>query len=133
MDRSAARAIVDREIEPLMRRLGIPHWHVSVVYDLRADNTSATTQALCHTLVDYNRARIEIDPDAIDDEADLLRVLRHELMHVLLSPFDLVANTLRDALDDRSRAVLQTIQAYAQEQAVINLERMYRGLTKEPN
>ncbi len=32
MDCSAVKAVVDREIEPLMRRLGCGHWKVKVAY-----------------------------------------------------------------------------------------------------
>jgi hypothetical protein len=130
MDRSAVEAIVRREIEPLKRQLGISHWKVSAHYDLRADD--CCTRAQCTTLVDYERVRIDFDPDGMDDEAEVIETLLHELLHVVLSPFDIVVNALRDVLDERTRTILQSIHTHAVEKAVINLERMYLGLTSPP-
>lgn len=128
MDRSKVKAIVEREIGPLMGRLGIPHWKVTVSYGLRGESDDATINAQCTRLVDYNRALIEFDPDALDDEAEVLRVLRHELFHILLSPFDVYTGAVRRLDLGSAEAVLDQVQTHATEQAVINLERMYSEL-----
>lgn len=134
MDRSAVKAIVEREIEGLQLRLGIPHWRIVVDYDLRRSNEGYTTQGECGWRVDYNKASISLDPDAFDDERETLEVLRHELFHLLLSPFTVFLNTIKPLLrNDRSRSdMAENVWTYASEQAVINLERMYRGLTAPP-
>lgn len=45
MDRSEVRAIVEREIGPLMTRLGISHWEVVVSYELDAEYDGAQAEA----------------------------------------------------------------------------------------
>jgi hypothetical protein len=132
MDRSEAKAIVDREIESLQERLGIPHWSIVIDYDLRKSSEGYVTRGICEWRVDYNKASISLDPDCLDDEAELLSVLRHELFHVLLSPFTVFLNTIKPLLrDDGQKAdMAENVWTYASEQAVINLERMFRGLTK---
>jgi hypothetical protein len=40
MDRSEVKAIVEAEIDPLMDRLGIPHWRITVCFGpIDADRT----------------------------------------------------------------------------------------------
>lgn len=131
MDRSAVKAIVDREIGPLMGRLGIHHWKVAVVYGPIGDDAGGTVTGQCTRLYDYNSATVALDPGAMEDEDHARRVLRHELFHVVLSPFDLYAGAvdgagLGEPLDD----VLDRVWRHSCEKAVINLERMYDGLTE---
>lgn len=134
MDRSEVKAIVDREIEPMMERLGIPHWRIVVNYDLRPreDNDYSPGIGDCTRRIDYTQASIGLDPDGLDDEDHVLEVLRHELFHVLLSPFDLFERAAANATrsDDTATAILARIWTFVTEQGVINLERMYEGLTK---
>jgi hypothetical protein len=135
MDRSAVKAIVDREIEPLMDRLGIGHWKIRVNYRPEAtDEVGRLRHGECTRLVDYNSAGIVLNPEAFDDEADVLASLRHELFHVVLSPFDLFMQAARAALgDDRSAlATLERVWDHAVEKAVINLGRIWYGLVEKP-
>lgn len=130
MDRSAVKRIVEREIGPLQRRLGLDHWKIAVSYDLREGGDGCRSEATCSILVDYDRARIDLDPDCLDDEAAVLRVLRHELFHLVLAPFNVVVNALRPSLEKAPdlMAAMESIRAHADERAAINLERMWQGL-----
>jgi hypothetical protein len=131
MDRSAVKAIVEREIGPLMARLGIPHWHLVVSYDLREDDGTCRINGRCTRVIDYNRAHIELAPGEFDDEAHVLKTLRHELFHVVASPFDLYMQAADQLTKEGSpeEAILRRVFDHAVEKATINLERMYRGLT----
>lgn len=136
MDRSAVREIVQAHAEALMERLGLPHWTVEFLYDLRLSTADRRVKGRCTRLIDYNRAVVELDPDEFDDgdEKEVLRIVRHELFHVVLSPFDLfrqVAEGTWDRDPDK-QAMMDRVWSHAAEQAVINLERMYRGLTTKP-
>jgi hypothetical protein len=127
MDRSAVEAIVRREIEPLKERLGLAHWHTAV--DLGPIEDGAIGQ--CSRKIDYDKAYIELDPGRLDDEEEILKVLRHELFHVIVSPFDLFERGVANAgLSGAMNAVLGRVWDHAVEQAVINLERMFAGLTR---
>jgi hypothetical protein len=137
VDRSAVVRIVGRTIEPLMERLGIPHWHIEVIYGPLTDDGERPSPgtryvAECNASIPYDQASIRIDPEQIDDEEHLLEVLRHELFHVLVSPFNLHRNIQVATIESGSPADEQEggLWKYCEEQAVINLERMYLGLTR---
>jgi hypothetical protein len=134
MDRSAVKKVVDGAIEPLIEKLGVPHWRIEVHYSLRESTDAFQVHAACTRDVNYNRAVIEFDPDQFDDEAHVLKALRHELFHVVLSPFDLFGQGVEQVVGEASPAgkVLARTWKYAVEQGVINLERMFNGLTAEP-
>jgi hypothetical protein len=129
MDRGAVAAIVGRELGPLKSRLGIDHWDIEVTYGYIEGDVGCTTKGRCRRQVDYDRATIEIDPEAHDDEADVLKTLRHELFHVVLAPYDLYTYSVDKAgLDSPINAVLDRVWGHACEKAVIRLEKMYQGL-----
>jgi hypothetical protein len=131
MDKSTLKAMVDREIEPLMRRLGIPHWRVTVSYGLvEGSGLNRRFHGECNRSVDYNQAHITLDPETLDDEAHALKVLRHELYHVVLAPFDVYSNAVDAAVGTGTTTnILGSVWTHAVEQAAINLERMFLGLT----
>lgn len=131
MDRSEVQKVVDREMPGLMERFGIRHWKVTVTYGPIGDDGVCRLQGRCTRHVDYNRAHVELDPEEHDDEADLLGTLRHELYHVVLSPFDLYSQAA-DVLTPKASAeesMLERVWRHAVEQAAINLERLFLGLT----
>lgn len=132
MERKDAKKIIDRELVPLMERLGIPHWKITIVLGpTESTDDGSCVLGLCRRLPDYNRAQITINFDDIEDEAKLMRTLVHELSHIVISPFDVYRDTITqhlapDSHEGRSECRLFT---YVVEQTIINLERMYRGLT----
>jgi hypothetical protein len=133
MDRSAVKAIVEREIKPLAKALGLPHWHFKIEYKPPDD---PNWQADCARQIEYNRAVITLDPSAYDEgdggEAEVIEDLRHELFHVVLSPFDLYSIAIAKHFPPDSPAARQDayLWRYAVEQAVINLQRMWLGLAE---
>jgi hypothetical protein len=133
MDRSEAKSIVDREIAGLQEKFGVPHWSLVISFGPLGDNGVARIKGRCTRQVDYNRAHIELDPEELDDEADVLKTLRHELFHVVLAPFDLYSQAA-DALaprDSPAESMLDRLWTHALEQAVIALERLHAGLTSD--
>lgn len=132
MDRSAVKAIVDREIEPLMRRLGIPHWRITVAFEPAPTDANGRFRAgHVSRYVDYEHAHVTLNPEAFEDESDVLRVLRHELLHVVLAPIDVFVNAVEATMKDHPAApTLESVWTHAMERAVGHLERMYRGLTE---
>lgn len=132
MDRSKVKEIVDAHINEYKNLFGIDHWRVEVDYDLRNDRTEiGWTAGTCTKLVDFEEAGISFDVEAMEDECQVLRVLRHELFHIVLAPFDILTNALLPVVekDDVLCRMCEKIRQHAVEKAVINLERMYRGLS----
>jgi hypothetical protein len=129
MDRSAVKKVIEANIKDLLEKLGLPHWDIKI--ELGPIEGGATGQ--CGRKIDYNQAYVELDPELLDDEEHVLKVLRHELFHVVLSPYDLYERAVANAgLSDDMDRVLGRIWTHAMEKAVINLERLFSGLTARP-
>jgi hypothetical protein len=134
MDRSAVQAIVEREAPPLCERLGIDGWNLRFQYEPNGvDSEGYLQHGECTRMVDYHSAHIRLNPESFDDEAALMRTLRHELFHVVLAPFDLYSSAVEQVVgeDHLSHAVLDRVWTHACEGAVIALERMFGGLTDQ--
>jgi hypothetical protein len=131
MDRSECVRIVGREIDGYLRAFGLPHWHIVIRYDRVTDDhpEGFTVSADCRAKPEYERATITIDPEEMGDEAELLRILRHELMHVALAPFNLYRGFAAAFIEQKSAADAQedVIWAHAVEQGVRSLERLWHG------
>jgi hypothetical protein len=131
MDRSKVKEIVEASLGPLVSRLGIDRWTIGVDYDLRESDGLTRSRGLCNWHPDYDKASINLDPDSFGSEEEVAKVLRHELFHVLLAPYTVFLNAVKPLMQDDpiKAAMAEAIWTHACERAVINLERMYVGLT----
>ena len=127
MEKSEVRAIVEREAESLLRSFGVSPWKLTIAYDLVGDEQLGE----CSRLLDYQTATIRLNPSLLDDEAAVLSTLRHELLHIVLSPLDLYTATVGPLVEGPLRDVLERVWTHALERTVINLERLHRGLTSD--
>jgi len=129
MEASQVRAIVAKYAPALMEKLGIPHWSIVFYYDLRETKGNFAKKGECTRQARYDRATIAFDPAEFADEQDVLKVLRHELIHVVLSPFDLFWHAAGAcwADDPVKEAMMDAVWNHAVEQAVICIERVCEG------
>jgi hypothetical protein len=129
VDKSAVKEIVEREIGKYLSMFGIPHWRIKISYEPDAETQEA---GRCTRQYDYNQAWILLNPELLEDEARVLEILRHELYHIVLSPYDLYATAVEDTLgeDHKAAPALERVWRHAMEKTVINLGRMYVGLTE---
>jgi hypothetical protein len=131
MDRSEVRAIVEREIGPLMAALGVSWWKVVVEYGPiqvpKGTPDAFVAAARCDRKPDYNRATITIDPEKCDSGEDVMEYLVHELAHLVLAPFDLYRQFATKYIEANSPGDHQedAIFAHVVEQAVIGVERIW--------
>jgi hypothetical protein len=124
MDRSAVKAIVESHLDSLAEVFGVERWCIQVNYEA-CDNPNHG--ASCGRAVDYDKAFITIDPDKHKDEGEVVDSLRHEIEHILLSPFDLYRDAMTQHIDDETKEHRQEqrLFTYAVEQTVINIERLW--------
>jgi hypothetical protein len=118
-----------------MTRLGIPHWGIVCTYEpIPSADDDWQHRADCQIAVNYNKALIRFNPEAFDDEADLVKTIRHELFHIVLSPYDVFLAVVRPLLEPTEVVgeMARAAWTHAIEQGVVNLERMYLGLTDPP-
>jgi hypothetical protein len=128
LDRSEVKRIVDEHLEPLMSALGIRHWRIEVDYDrVGGADDGCVGHANCTRLPDYERAGITIDHDEQDDEKHLVYNLRHELLHVVIAPMDILYKSFVFGLEGEEFRKAETLWHHAVEMAVRNLERMCEG------
>lgn len=100
MEIALAKKTVMANVELYKRILGLGQWHLDIYYRRLPEGQRGE----CHTQPDYMRAQISIDNDQIDDEEALLRLLRHELIHVFLWPATKLASAMEDLTDDNKMA-----------------------------
>jgi nitric oxide synthase oxygenase domain/subunit len=133
VDTSAVKAIVEANIERLMEAIGIPHWRLTVYYEAPEN---PNWKASCdRSGADYWRASITIDPKHANDADDVIDSLVHELLHIVLAPFDLYRNAVTPhiAVDTPEGRQEQVIWTHVMEQTVLTLERgLAMSLRKAP-
>ena len=136
MPKDTVLAIARAYLEPMSQALHVAHWDIKLEVKHIASKEGAAAQVFMDN--DYHKARIVIDHRECDSEADVCRYLRHELIHLLLGPFDLYADTTREALKgvDGASSLLDVdhrVFTHAVEQAVLNLERVFDfGIKYQP-
>lgn len=131
MDRSEVKAVVDREIVALRDALGLNHWSITFSYD-PIDSGQANWQMHGNVEIkpEYDKAYVRLNPESFDTPDEVFHTLRHELLHVVLSPYDVYRKVIAPMFEAEPIATKMAEAAWTQsiEQAVIHLERMYRGL-----
>ena len=133
MDRSEAKKIIERELPKLRKAMGLGHWDYSwslgPCSSREERGEKIVTRAYCNIALEYEKFFIQIDSDEIDDEETLLSILRHELFHVVLAPFELVRETFVPDFEDEppSKEMRSTrkVWHHSVEKAVIALERLW--------
>lgn len=84
---------------------------------------------------DYVHAFIKIDPHSIDDNLDLMRVLRHEFIHLLTSPHVLSRETAEKGFENyHSEKMFERVWHHQEERCVVNIECMLtHGMNFSPD
>lgn len=124
MEKSEAKAWVDENLKRLMREYGIPHWRVNIEFIARDNETKSGD---IETLAEYERADIRINYPTFIDAADLEATVRHELSHIIHSPFDILRDALEQTLTNTAFDTLLQVFKSCCEMTVRNIERMHTG------
>lgn len=122
MDASEVKRIVETHVDILKEALALFHWRITISYDPERDGWKASCD---RNGGDYLRAAINIDPAKHGDEDDVVESLKHELIHLLLTPFDVYRNVLTAGVDEDSVEGQRELALWAHvvEQATVNIER----------
>ena len=121
------RPMVEELLPAWMKKLGCPHWEVSVVYGPCAH---PEWSASCQREVEYEIAVITLDPAHHFTREDVERSLVHELLHVKLAIFDLYRNVVTQNRGDNTAAAREeaVLFTYCVERAVKELRRLVVGM-----
>lgn len=121
------RPIVEELLPLWMRKLGCPHWGITVVY---GPCSNPDWSASCHREVAYEVAIITLDPSKHVDREDVERSILHELLHVKLAVFDLYRNVVTQNRGVNTPAAREesALWTFCIEQAVKELRRLIVGM-----
>lgn len=121
MDHSMCRKIVLESLAPLTRALHLRDWSISVKFQPLGDNDHVIF-ADCTPDVRYRKATIRIDPAPHTSRADVLRSLRHELLHVVLAERETYRQVIEPALSEREFEMAEKALERAEEGTVNSIE-----------
>lgn len=121
MDKSEVQAVVEANIDRIRTAMNLHDWFIGINYEPTGHPGWA---ASCDRAGgDYQRASIIIDPNGHDSETEVLRSLVHELLHLVLAPFDVYRDAISSFAPDEADALEQRLWTHAVEQAATRLER----------
>ena len=136
MPADQVKAIAKAYLEPMSQALHVSHWKITLKVEKIKDSAAAAAQVFMTS--DYDIATIVIDPTQCNSEEEVVRFLRHELIHLLLAPFDLHSETVREVIrqsetPDPGLAAEARVFTFAVERMVLNIERaLDYGLKYQP-
>lgn len=123
MEVSEARALVEKHVHWLVDFMGVSHWSIQVSYPYQPDEERGVA-ARVHMHPDYDLAEVYLHPNMQEDEIAVVRNLRHELLHLNLSPIELFWQVIRERVPEEEHGAMQRLFTHAVESSVRNLERM---------
>ena len=123
LSKEQVRKIVDENIWVLKNLTQTNDWRTTVRI---IDDGSCEFSARVEPDGNYRTALITIDAAQQDDEACVLKDLRHELLHLLHAPMLLYMESMADACNytEPQRALSRRLSHFAFEQLVGNIEMM---------
>lgn len=129
MERSECKKIVEAHLKDLMWELAVQNWQVNIRYQELPERTTASVE-LNYA---YEWAILFIDPDKHETTEDVLKSLRHELIHLLLGPIEAYRLTLRELIKPKLHDAEAQAAHTAIERTVLNIERIFEwGKRKNP-
>jgi hypothetical protein len=126
LDKSEVEAIAKRELPRLAEMLHVAHWTIDLSLD--ASRLQPTSMAECERMSCYDRATIILHPEKHLDEADVIESIEHELLHIVLAPFDLSWNVVSESFQGVMLEHVKTVWQYSLEQTIVTLQRILRDL-----
>lgn len=120
LDRPQVRDIVDANIAKMQRVLQLQPWQVEVTFVRLGENVRGE----CRLDIGHRKIAIGIDPDGLDDAAEVLFVVRHELLHAFDAEMELYRDAVRRLIPGDASDALDEVFVFAAERLVLCLERM---------
>lgn len=118
----ALEKVIHDNFDSLKRKLNITDWAITVNIGKLADGQAGN----CAMQWRYKKATITLDNYEIKDEEEALNVLRHEMIHVMLSDFNNFACAFENEIDMPHSIYMHMVDA-CQERLVESVERLLDG------
>jgi hypothetical protein len=127
LDKSEVEAIARRELPRLADLLHVSHWTIDLSFD--TSRLHPTSMAECERRLNYDQATITLHPEKHIDEADVIDSIEHELLHIVMAPFDLSWNVVSESFRGIPLEHVKTVWQYSLEQTIVTLQRILRDLS----
>src|SRR5690625_2021060 len=119
MEAMDVRAIVDQHAPRLKKASGIERWDVRIT----VERCPEQVKGQCEADPRYMIAEIQIDPEHAEDEDDVVKTLRHEMLHVLVSQFEVYRAAVHHLVDSEDALnAIDEVWTFATENVVHNIE-----------
>lgn len=120
LDHSQVRSIVNANIKKMRWALQLQDWQIDVTHvHLEGD-----TRGECRLDVPHRKLSIAIDSDEVNDEAEVLFVLRHELLHTFDAEMELYRSAVKHLVPGDVFDAIDDVFLHAAERLILCLERM---------
>lgn len=126
MDKSAVQKWVDKNAERIKQEFGLDNWRLVInIENLDPAKDGSISAMRVKWKPEYERATIWINFNEIPNEEELAYHFRHELMHIMHSPFELVWRSLWEIFTEDEAKIFGELWTQAEELTVRNLERWH--------
>lgn len=126
MDTSEARRLTNEHLPWLIWALQLQKWTVEVSFGHVGSGRMSDNQRMgvCEAQPGQNLVAITIDPEQHDSEQELIRTLRHELLHVFHADHDTLNRVIAQHVNDEAESAIGKLLDVCAEQIVRRIETM---------
>ena len=116
-------------IREFQKTLGLRDWTIVSQF---SSSTSEDARAICRRLTKYKYASITFFLHEISNEASARETVRHELLHILLAEFDLLAVAFDEIHEDNEpvKTLFSNLWEFAHERTVVRIENLLDDLER---
>lgn len=116
MEKSQATPLIQKELERYKQLFCLEAWDIRVYFSRLKENTPAEVELFAA----YKQAHITFDLGQTENDYELVRNLRHEMLHITTANFDHVVDVAKTGLSEHQTSMLVEVYDYHSEQ-VVNL------------
>lgn len=116
MEKSQATPLIQKELERYKQLFCLEAWDIRVYFTRLNENTPAEVELFAA----YKQAHITFDLEQTKNDYELVRNLRHEMLHITTANFDHVVDVAKVGLSEHQTSMLVEVYDYHSEQ-VVNL------------
>lgn len=127
MELREAKRIMDDHLLAMRHLLYLNDWKINLKWgSFKTAHSEGEFEVLaqCSVEASYKQASIEVDHTRLHDEEDLLRVIRHELLHLFHADLNLYRDQTREMLGARSWNAVEAAWLNGVERLVLQMEAM---------
>ena len=130
MKKNEVCKIVESNIEAMKIMLGLDRWDIGIKYDEININGLGNNFGgqCCIDVASVDSATIILDPKKLDNEAEVLDALQHELVHCITSGFNIGLYAASGLVSKKEYQVLHVLNYRADEEVTTRVCKILDGI-----